>query len=216
MNEINGSDLFVFMDGTPIAHATNHSLSHKMAPRGTSNKDSGDFETRGKGRKDVTASCEGLIVYGDIQLLRIAMANRDAVQLDFGEQAGGVLDETKIYATGWFFLTGLDEGAPDAGNATYNASFEHAHGFEYVNEGELSVRVAHSNCTTHEGTQGFAAAFPIGGTPPYFYEWTPGEALDDQWISGQVAGTYTVEVTDSATPTAAVVESSCVITEPAA
>jgi len=211
--EISGTDLFVFMNGVPIAHATNHSLSVKMDTRPTSNKDTGVFKTRGKGRLDATASCEGLAVYGDVELLRTAMVNRTPLSLDFGEQVGGALDESKIYATGNFYLVGLDEGAPDDDNATWNASFEHESGFEYVNEGELSVRIAHSNCTTHEGTEGAAFALPLGGTPPYTYAWTGGGSETTQYIVAKAAGSYKVTVTDD---DSAEVEATVVIIEPSA
>jgi hypothetical protein len=210
-NEINGTDLFVFIDGLVVAHATSHTLSPKMSTRKTTNKDSGIFETKAEGRIEVTASCEGMQVYGDIDILRTKFLARVPVAVDFGEQVEGALDETKIYATGNFYITGLDEGAPDGDNATYNVSFEHSSGFEYVLDGHLTVRIAHSNCTTHDGTQGFAAALPLGGTPPYTYLWT-GSATT-QYITGKTAGTYSVTVTDDddATATATVI-----ISEPAA
>jgi hypothetical protein len=212
--EINGTDLFVFIDGVLVAHATSHTLSPKMGTRKTTNKDSGVFETKASGRIEVTASCEGMQVYGDINILRTKFYAREPVTVDFGEQVEGALDTTKIYATGDFLITGLDEGAPDGETATYNASFEHSSGFQYVLTGQLTVRIAHSNCTTHSGTQGFAAALPLGGTPPYTYLWT-GSATT-QYITGKTAGTYTVTVTDSHSPTPATAQATVKITEPAA
>ena len=212
MNEINGTDLFVFIDGVVVAHATSHTLSPKMSTRKTTNKDSGIFETKAEGRIEVTASCEGLQVYGDIDILRTKFLARVPVTVDFGEQIAGALDESKIYATGNFYITGLDEGAPDGDNATYNVSFEHASGFQYVSDGSLTVRITHSNCTTHEGTEGFAAALPLGGTPPYTYLWSPDEE-ETQYITSKTAGTYTVTVTDDDTNTA---QATVVISEPAA
>jgi hypothetical protein len=200
MNEINGTDLRVFMNGVVIAHATSHTLSPKMDTRGTSNKDSGLYNTAAPGRLSVTAQCSGMMVYGDIEILRTAFANRAALTLDFGEAVGGAVDTSKTYATGSFYLTGLDEDAPDGDNATYSCSFEHASGFHYINAGSLTLRIAHSNCTTHSGTQGFAAALPIGGTPPYTYAWTG--AITTQYITAKAAGTYTCTVTDAVAATA--------------
>jgi hypothetical protein len=210
--EINGTDLFVFMNGLPVAHATSHTLSVKVETGLSTTGAGGKFVERIALMWDVSASCEGIIVYGDIELLRTAMFTGEPLTLDFGEKAGGVLDESKIYATGNFLLVSLEEGAPDGNNATYSASFEIANGFQYVNDGELTVRAGHSNCTTHAGSQGFAAAFPCGGVPPYTYLWSPGNATT-QYIAGKVAGTYTVIVTDDDSNTATV---EVVITEPAA
>jgi hypothetical protein len=216
-NEINGTDLFVFMDGVVVAHATGHTLSPKMATRGTSNKDSGIFETKAAGRIDVTGTCEGLVVYGDIEVLRSAFIARVPVKLDFGEQVSGSLDESKIYATGNFLITGLDEGAPDNGNATYNMSFEHSSGFEYVSVGALTVRIAHTNATTNGGTEGAAFAMPKGGVAPYTYLWNdPAPAQTTQTATGLAAGTYTVTVTDSTGGTALTATATVTITEPAA
>jgi hypothetical protein len=196
MAAVNGTDLFVFMNGVLVAHATSHTLDTKMATRKTSDKDSGVFETSAPGRLDVTASCEGMIVYGSIELLRTALVARNPLDLDFGEADGMVVDDSVSYATGMFYLTSLSESAPDQGNATYSASFEHASGFAYVTAGALTVRIAHSNCTSSGGDEGFAAALPLGGTPPYTYLWSTSGTY--QYIEAQEAGTYTVEVEDSA------------------
>jgi hypothetical protein len=149
------------------------------------------------------------MVYGDINILRAAYAARTAVTVDFGEQLSGALDATKIYATGSFLLTALEESAPDAGNATYKASFEHASGFTYVDSGALTVRIAHTNALTHGGSTGMAMAMPRGGTVPYTYVWTGGATT--QYITGKVAGTYVVTVTDNVAATAT---ATVIITEP--
>ena len=215
-NEINGTDLFVFMNGAVIAHATGHTLSPKMATRKTSSKDSGIYETRSSGRLDVTASCDGLQVYGDINLLRAAFAARVPVSLDFGEQVAGSLNQTKIYATGNFLITGLEEGAPDDGNATYNLSFEHSSGFKYVSIGALTVRIAHTNALTRLGTTGSAFAMPNGGTAPYTYLWNdPAPAQTSQTCTLMAAGTYTCTVTDSTAVTPLTAIATVVISEPA-
>jgi len=131
---INGSDLFVFMNGSPIAHATSHRLSVR-AETGltTTGANEEKFVTRTVFFLDANVSCEGMMVYGDIELLRNAMILGQPLTLDFGEQIAGALDESKIYATGNFLLIHLEESAQDGDNATYNAHFEHASGFQYVN-----------------------------------------------------------------------------------
>jgi hypothetical protein len=211
MAAVNGTDLFVFMNGALVAHAISHTLDAKMITRKTSDKDSGVFETAAPGRLDITASCEGMVVYGSIELLRAAIVARNPLDLDFGEKDGTVVDDTVSYATGMFYLTSLSETAPDQGNATYTASFEHASGFAYVTAGALTARIAHSDCTTYGGDEGFAAVLPLGGTPPYTYLWSTSGT--DQYIEAQEAGTYTVTVTDAASGTAL---ASVTITEPAA
>jgi hypothetical protein len=134
MTEINGTDLFVFMNDLLIAHATNHTLTVTVET-GRSETGAGDrFNTRIALFWDATASCEGLIVYGDIELLRNAMILGEPLKLDFGEQIDGELNESKTYATGNFLIVSLEEGAPDGNNATYNVSFEHESGFQYVNQ----------------------------------------------------------------------------------
>jgi hypothetical protein len=130
---INGSDLFVILSGTPIAHATSHSLSIKMATRNTSNKDSGLWETKAPARFDVSASAEGLMVYGPAEFERVteAMIAREPVTLQFGQLSGNTrtLDTTYWYASGQFLITSFDQTAGDQANATYSTQFEHFSGF---------------------------------------------------------------------------------------
>jgi predicted secreted protein len=138
LNEvINGTDLFVFLTGTSIAHATSHTLSMKMATRNTSNKDSGLWEQKAPGRMDVTASCDGLMVYGATEFERLsgALTNRIPVALKFGQKVltGSTIDTTYWYASGDFIVTGFDMTAGDAENATFSCSFEHYSGFTLTN-----------------------------------------------------------------------------------
>ena len=138
LNEvINGTDLFVFLTGTSIAHATSHSLSIKMATRDTSNKDSGLWVQKAPGRMDVTATAEGLCVYGatEFERLSTALTARVPVEVKFGQYSGTTtaIDTTYWYASGTFILTGFDMTAGDAANATYSCSFEHYSGFTMTN-----------------------------------------------------------------------------------
>lgn len=132
---INGTDLYVFYSGTPIAHATSHSLSIKMATRDTSNKDSGLWVTKASGRLDVTASCEGLCVYedGGFERMSSALVERDPLSLEFAQISGTTADHSVWYAAGQFLLTGFDMSAGDQSNATYSCSFEHYSGFTITN-----------------------------------------------------------------------------------
>ena len=138
---INGTDLFVFMytndtpaSATPLAHATNHTLSFKMSTRDTSNKDSGIWLTKAAGRMDVSATAEGLCAYGSFEDLAETMASQTPLALYFGRKAAGTdsFATTGTYASGIFYITSWDQSAPQEGNATYTVNFEHCSGFEFV------------------------------------------------------------------------------------
>jgi hypothetical protein len=204
---INGSDLFVFMDDVVVGHATNHTLTFKMATRNTSNKDSGIYETKDVGRFDVSASCEGLFVYADnVPALFSAMKLRVPVTLEFGQKAAGVetLDTAVWYAHGDFIITSLEFGAPDQGNATYNVQFEHYSDFGFTPDASLNVRITGSDAVLHDGTTGTAAVFVTGGIEPYSYTWSggTGPALNGKPVASGLNGTaegvvHTCTVTDS-------------------
>jgi hypothetical protein len=206
---INGSDLFVFMEDVAVGYATNHTLSWKMASRNTSNKDSGTYETKDVGRFDVSASCEGLMVYTGYEVLFDAMRARVPVTLDFGQKGTGLetLDEAVWYATGEFIITSMDLGAPDQGNATYNCTFEHYSGFTFTGAATLTVVGDHIAPLLHDGVTGVAAITHIsGGIAPYTYLWTFGGggqvAIATNRIAYGMKGTYegiayTCTVTDS-------------------
>jgi hypothetical protein len=220
MAVINGTDLYVFIGGVRVAHATSHSLSMTMATRPTSNKDTGKFDSEAVGRIKITASSSNLMVYTDFATLGAAYLARVPVALTFGEQSGatevggelvgGSLDTTKFYASGNFIITNLEQNASDADNASYTVSFNASDStFAFSTSGVLRVGIIHSDCTTHAGTEGFAAAFPLGGTAPYTYLWTGGATT--QYITAKAAGTYSVTVTDAVAGTTS---ATCVITQP--
>lgn len=130
----NGTDLYVFLEGVPVAHATSHTLSIKANVRETSDKETGNFSTRALGRFDVTASCEGLVAYGSFEDLVNKMLERAPVHTVFGKKDGSTYASgtDTTYASGYFYITGWDETAPDAENTTFSATFEHCSGFEFV------------------------------------------------------------------------------------
>jgi hypothetical protein len=170
---INGSDIFVFMDGEAVAHATSHTLGIKMATRNTSNKDSGVFETKAAGRMDVTASCEAMAVYGDFQKILSAMVLRQPVTLEFGQKdENGDLDTSVFYAHGDFLITSFDQNSPDQGNVTYSASFEHFEGFSFTPDADLNVKIVATGPVSAAIATGTAAVFVTGGIEPYTYDWT--------------------------------------------
>jgi gliding motility-associated-like protein len=60
----------------------------------------------------------------------------------------------------------------------------------------LAVSGVITNVSCAGGNNGSVAVTPSGGTPPYTYSWLPGGQTTSS-ITGQIAGTYTVTVTDS-------------------
>jgi hypothetical protein len=131
---INGTDLYVFVATVPVAHATSHTLSLKMAVRPTSDKETGLWDTKAPGRFDVSAPAEGLVAYGCFEEIVNQMIARNPLAVYFGKKGTGVdtLDAAETYACGYFYITGWDSSAPDAGNTTYSVTFDHCCGFAFV------------------------------------------------------------------------------------
>lgn len=224
---INGSDLIVFLDDVPVAHGTSYSINMQMNVRNTSNKDTGKFDTSAPGRIKITASSDSLVVYDNLQAMIGAFLAREVVHLAFGERTGAVLtdgeyvggqlDETTFFQEGNFIITGLDQNAGDQDNASYTASFENADSsYSVSTDTALRLRLVKSDVTENAGADGFAAAIVKGGTPPYTYSWATDPEGTDQYISALEAGSYSVEVTDSATPTPGTVTGTVIINEPPA
>jgi len=138
-NVINGSDLYVFVENVPLAHATGYTLSIKMGVRNTSDKDSGLWETSAPGRFSATASADGLIAYGSFETIVGQLIARAPVTLYFGRKIGDVsasgFDASATFASGDFYVTSWEQSAPDAANATYTVNFEHCSGFAFVSGG---------------------------------------------------------------------------------
>lgn len=130
---INGTDLFVFVGGVPLAHATSHSLSFKMSTRDTSDKTSGKWLTKAPGRMDVTITAEGLAAYGEFETIANSMINRSTLTVFLGkvsnDAATGMDLTAGSYASGVFYVTSWDHTAGQEVNATYSVTFDHASGF---------------------------------------------------------------------------------------
>jgi hypothetical protein len=205
-NEINGSDLFVWMSGAVIATSTSHTLTLTGAKRDTSNKDSGIYNTSEVGRFDVSASVDGLIILdGSYLAIMSAMAARVPVLLQFGMKQTGtdLLDTAVEYAHGYFTIMSCEQVASDQQTATYAATFDHANSFEFTPHGSLIVvECANVNAATNASEDGMAAVFVSGGIAPYTFAWdvslettNPAVALDGAYDA--VGITHTVTVTDS-------------------
>jgi len=133
---ISGSDLYLFMSNTPLAHATNFTLSIKGKSRNTTDKESGVYETSLPGRFTVTADADGLVAYGSFETIVQAVLARLALLLYFGRKIGDVqtsgFNASASYASGYFYPMGWDLTAPDGDNSTYKVSFEHCCGFNFI------------------------------------------------------------------------------------
>ncbi|MEO5643482.1 MAG: gliding motility-associated C-terminal domain-containing protein [Bacteroidia bacterium] len=60
----------------------------------------------------------------------------------------------------------------------------------------LQVTIAHTNASCNGSCNGTATSTVTGGTAPYVYLWLPGLQITPN-ISGQCAGTYTLNITDA-------------------
>lgn len=195
---INGSDIFVYIDGVKVANATSHTLTLNMATRDTSNKDTGKFNTKDVGRLDITASSDALIVYTNLAAMVTAYLDRLPVTLHFAEDTAGSPDLTKFYATGEFIITSMDINAADQANASYSCTFDHYSGFTWSGAVDLVAGILGTNQSGPAEGDGFVACFPKGGTAPYTFLWDRAAEVT-QYLTACDAGTYTVVVTDDVT-----------------
>jgi hypothetical protein len=134
-NEVtNGTDVYVFINSVPVAHATSHTLTHNANLRPTSDKETGIYETNALGRFSCSAHLDGLVAYGSFEELLNQCTTRSSLLLYFGKKGTGVntLDTTKTYASGYFYMNNWDLTFPDAANSTYGADFTHCSGFAWV------------------------------------------------------------------------------------
>jgi hypothetical protein len=133
MSVINGTDLYCFIEGVAIAHATSHTLSIKTLVIPTSNKDTGLFATKIPGRSDVTVTCEGFLAYGDFESVVNAKIARLPVTLSLGKKLAGALDTSYAYFTGEFIITSYEMTGADNSVATYSVTFDHYEDFAMYN-----------------------------------------------------------------------------------
>jgi len=141
MSIVNGSDLFMWLDDELIGTSTSYTISIEDSPREITNKGSGFMRTYKNGLFDVTASCDGFVVYdGGVDLIYDAMMARTPVKLDFGEKLISTLtlDNTTRFYTGYFIVASFEESAKDADSTMYSATFkptnDFARGVEEIDE----------------------------------------------------------------------------------
>ena len=123
---INGGDIKVYNGATLIANGTSHSLTINMATRETSSKDSGIYTARESGRLDVSVSADGLVATSTFGTLLSLIVARTALTLNLKQ-------DTTTLVSGSFYLTSVEQSAPDQDNVTYSCSFEYAGGTLTIN-----------------------------------------------------------------------------------
>ena len=141
-NILKGSKLMVFIDDTPIAFATSHSLSITMNTTEISTKDHGDFPSVIGQSLTWELTTENLYSETGQTALWNAMKTMQTVTVKFAEasnysntqaQKGLPLEETdgeewtpdaqKVIASGQALITSLSVNAPAGDNATLSATF---------------------------------------------------------------------------------------------
>lgn len=124
--------------------------------------------------------------------------------------SGGTIPYTYNWSNGAITqdLSGLSAG-------TYNVTITDGNscsattGITITQPSALTAGIIATNISCNGNNDGVANLTPSGGTTPYFYSWSNGASTQD--ISGLIAGSYTVTVTDS---NACQTTASTVITEP--
>ena len=151
---LDGGDILLFIytgsaapsttsDYTPVGFGTSHTLNMSMDTREVaSSKNSGKYKVRKPGRLDVVGSFDGLAVYpasssmNYASLMRV-VDQRTKVRMVFGEKDSDEdtanVDSSSFYASGSFYLTGIDISNPNEDDVTYAGSFELAEDFALFN-----------------------------------------------------------------------------------
>ncbi|OFY83243.1 MAG: hypothetical protein A3F72_17905 [Bacteroidetes bacterium RIFCSPLOWO2_12_FULL_35_15] len=126
--------------------------------------------------------------------------------------AGGTLPFTYTWNTVPIQTTAT---ATNLTQGTYTATIQNGIGCIYTipvtitQPPPLALSSVITNVSCAGGNNGSIAITPAGGTPPYAYLWSGGATVST--LSGQIAGTYTVTVTDSKGCT---ISSTYLITQP--
>lgn len=121
---INGTDLLVYVDDTAISYSTSCSLSITGAgPIDVSNKDSGYWNTKLKGRGvEWTMSCSGMLGFDgagtSIREIFLVLGDNTTVNLKFATATAG-----DLIFHGSAQCTGLTMDGPDNEGATFSCDF---------------------------------------------------------------------------------------------
>ena len=117
----NGTDLILLVEGTAIAHCTNHTLNASMAPRTSSDKDSAGWESNNPGVRSWSVDFSGLYyydaAYGTSDLFGLYTAETQ-VSLRFTNST-----TADKYFHGEAYITSLSIGSPSEGDVSFSGSF---------------------------------------------------------------------------------------------
>jgi predicted secreted protein len=119
---LNGTSLFLYVNGNAVAHSTSHSLTLSESHRSTSSKDSAGWETILEGMRSWTMTGEGFTALDGAYTtddLTTLILNRTAVTLRFTTNTTG-----DKYWTGSARLESLDISSPNEDNVTWSISFK--------------------------------------------------------------------------------------------
>lgn len=143
MSVIKGGDMMLFVDGTSIGYATNHTLSISADTKETTSKDSGGkWQTSEVGTLSWTCSSENLCSddeagIGYKELIDMMVARKPITGVFALEGSSPDLGEGKLDAvpedgwtakskngyTGKMLITNVDLNAPNGDNATFKVDF---------------------------------------------------------------------------------------------
>ena len=144
MSVIKGGDMMLFVGGTSIGYATNHTLSISADTKETSTKDSGGkWQTSEVGILSWTASSENLMsndeegkgytdlvdyminktVLTGVFTLEGNSTDLDANKLDNVPNGGWIPNNNTPALTGQMIVTSVELNAPNGENATFTVNF---------------------------------------------------------------------------------------------
>lgn len=125
---IEGQDLLVYVDATPIAHSTTCTMTPTMETRDRVTKDTGKWKSKKAGLLDWEVTSEGLAMYGsgNYNDLYAAMITRAPVTIKFSGRDAVDDNDTwtaqqdgDTYYEGQGYITNLPETAPNNEDATF-------------------------------------------------------------------------------------------------
>lgn len=119
---LNGTSLFIYVNGNAVAHSTSHSLTLSESLRSTASKDSAGWDTVLEGQRSWSMTGEGLVALDGAYTtddLTTLITGRTAVTLRFTTNVTG-----DKYWTGSARLESLDVSSPMEDNVTYSFSFK--------------------------------------------------------------------------------------------
>ncbi|MCX6258725.1 MAG: SprB repeat-containing protein, partial [Bacteroidia bacterium] len=117
-----------------------------------------------------------------------------------GSGTGVVVNMTATYQSGYpnqgnYTTNGMSVIASLTGTSSGGSGQNIVQSYTITQPSALSLSIAGVNVTTYGGTNGSANLTVSGGTTPYTYHWSNNATTQN--ISGLIAGTYIVTVTDA-------------------